>query len=83
MWPRLKLGYNSRPKHKLNWNFRTSYYYFVLVTMFPLQNKNKKISKILFSPPLSIYINSKLDIIKNVKTQNCKNFENMKDVEMQ
>ena len=25
MWPRLKLGYNHRLKHKSNWNFRTSY----------------------------------------------------------
>ena len=25
MWPRLKLGYNSRLKHKSNWNFCTSY----------------------------------------------------------
>ena len=50
MWPHLKLGYSSGQKHKSNWNFHTSYYYFVIVTMFPL----KKISKILFSPPLSI-----------------------------
>ena len=25
MWPRLKLGYNSRQKQKSNWNFHTSY----------------------------------------------------------
>ena len=49
MWPRLKLGYNSRLKHK-------SYQLLVLCTCdnVPPAKKIKKISKTLFPPPLSI-----------------------------
>ena len=41
MCPRLKLGCNSNLKHKSNWNFRTSYLYFVYVTILPPLKKVK------------------------------------------